>query len=51
MDEEIIQIQHEWENDGDFLNEYNAKGLIRKNIYKHLDEVITSFAKGKIDVN
>jgi len=96
LDEEIIQIQNEWENDGDFLNsaieiakrfgrdinyysfnaledeekelafkhnltpnfinklleiEYNSKGLIRKNIYKDLDELITSFAKGKINAN
>ncbi len=96
LDEEIIQIQYEWENDGDFLNsaieiaknfgrdinyysfnaledeekelafkhnltpnfinklleiEYNSKGLIRRNIFKDLDELITSFAKGKINVN
>ena len=96
LDEEILQIQKEWEKDGDFLNsaieiankynrninyssfnaleieekniclkhnlvpnfinqlleiEYNAKGLIRKNIYKDLDNLITSFAKGKINDN
>jgi len=95
LDEEIIQIQREWENDGDFLNsaieiaknfgkninyysfnaledeekklafkynlipnfinklleiEHNTKGLIRRNnIYNDLDELITSFAKGKIN--
>jgi len=96
LDEEIIQIQKEWQKDGDFLNsaveiaqnygrkiqyfsfnalekeekeicfkhnltpdfinkilekEYNAKGLVRRNIYKDLDEIITSFAKGKINDN
>jgi DNA sulfur modification protein DndC len=94
--EEIIQIQKEWEKDGDFLNsaidiakifdkdlnynsfnalekeekdicfkydlnpnfinkllekEYKERGLIRRNIYKDLDEVITNFSKGKIDDN
>jgi len=96
LDEEILQIQREWEKDGDFLNsaieiakkykrdvkylsfnalgeeeknicfkykltpnfinkilekEYNARGLIRRNIYKELDEIVTSFAKGKINDN
>jgi DNA sulfur modification protein DndC len=31
--------------------EYNAKGLTRRNIYKDLDEIVTSFAKGKINDN
>ena len=96
IDEEILQIQKEWERDGDFLNsaieiaknygreikyssfntlekeeknicikydltpnfinklleiEYNAKGLTRRNIYKDLDELVTNFAKGKINDN
>ena len=96
LDEEILQIQKEWERDGDFLNsaieiaknygrdikyssfnalekeekdicfkydltpnfinkilekEYSAKGLTRRNIYKDLDELVTSFAKGKVNDN
>jgi DNA sulfur modification protein DndC len=96
IDEEIFQIQKEWEKDGDFLNsaiemarkygrnieyssfntleteeknicfkynltpnfinklleeEYTARGLIRRNIYKNLDELFTNFAKGKINEN
>jgi DNA sulfur modification protein DndC len=96
LDEEILEIQKEWEKDGDFLNsaievvnkygrniyyssfnslekeekeicfkndltsnfinkileiEYNAKGLVRRNIYKDLDNIVTSYAKGKIDDN
>ena len=96
LNEEIMQIQKEWEKDGDFLNsaidiakkynrlinytsfnaleneekeicnkynltpnfinklleiELNSKGLVRRNIYKNLDDVVTSFAKGKINDN
>jgi DNA sulfur modification protein DndC len=96
LDGEILQIQKEWEKDGDFLNsaieiankygrniyyssfnslekeekeicfkndlnpnfinkileiEYNAKGLVRRNIYKDLDSLVTSYAKGKINDN
>jgi len=40
----------------DFINqilekEHNAKGLVRRNIYKELDSLITSFAKGQINDN
>lgn len=96
LDGEILQIQKEWEKDGDFLNsaieiankygrniyyssfnslekeekeicfkndlnpnfinkileiEYNAKGLVRRNIYKDLDNIVASYAKGKINDN